>query len=586
MIYLLKIIRILLLLFSLYGYSQELRCKINLKAELVLPVLFASIGSIMFLAGILNILAETSIVFFAVGLILGFISIYRKDKPSSLITLGTVICAIIIAVLLALTYSNKYLDYDNFSHWGTVVRLVVEKDAFPNFEDSIIVFQSYPTGSAAFIYYFAKITGLRSEWFYLWTQEVLTVCMAGSILAFCSRKYKLEYLGAAACVVFILCSLVKTTQMLLVDTLLSVVGISGIAVCFYYREIILSKKLLLLPILVFSVSIKNSGIFFAVIILAYYLYRIIKNRNAKIYNLWREILFTASPFIVLLLWDKHVSYVFSKGMTAKHSMPPEYYEEIISQKTPEIISQITDSFIKKVFSLHNSFWLAVCFIILVAVICAIWRIKSKIFAEGTVLIFASYLIYQAGNYMMYLFSMPNNEALQLASYERYHGTFLIFACGILWIIILSLAKSIRLKNEQRSEHYHSAVCIAHISVLVFFSWFFLSPRLAYFERQKYDGTERQLLDSIVETYQLDTSGNTNYILLWEQDNVGYRSYLSKYVFNDGDILFIEENNIEQLNNIEGYDYLIIPEHTEIIDKYLRKTFGSDTEEAYKITRNT
>ena len=48
---LLKIIRIILLLFSLYGYSQYLFSRLKLKAELIMPILLSFFGSAIFLGG-------------------------------------------------------------------------------------------------------------------------------------------------------------------------------------------------------------------------------------------------------------------------------------------------------------------------------------------------------------------------------------------------------------------------------------------------------------------------------------------------------------------------------------------------------
>ena len=51
---LLKIIRIILLLFSLYGYSQYLFSRLKIKAELIMPILLSFFGSAIFLGGLLN----------------------------------------------------------------------------------------------------------------------------------------------------------------------------------------------------------------------------------------------------------------------------------------------------------------------------------------------------------------------------------------------------------------------------------------------------------------------------------------------------------------------------------------------------
>ena len=367
---LLKIIRIILLLFSLYGYSQYLYSRLKLKAELIMPMLLSFFGSAIFLGGLLNITKETAAVIFLLGVILCAVSVKRRYSPSGLITGGTVICAAALAVLLAFTYGTKLMGYDNFSQWGTVVRLIVTENRFPNFEDTVICFQSYPVGSASLIYYFAKITGIRSEWFFIWIQQVATVCSACSIFAFCRKKRPIEYLSASAAVFCILFCVLNITAGLQVDALLSCLGIAGISVCFYYRESPETALYATIPINIFLLAVKNSGVFFAVIISLFCLLRIIKCRGFKVAVSPKKIFPLLSPFVALLLWDKHVAFSFSGGMTAKHSMSAENYSQVFSEKTPELISQITRDFLKKVFSLDNAF-----FIILIALLASLLIVK-------------------------------------------------------------------------------------------------------------------------------------------------------------------------------------------------------------------
>lgn len=78
---LLKIIRIILLLFSLYGYSQYLYSRLKLKAELIMPILLSFFGSAIFLGGLLNITKETAAVIFLLGVILCAVSVKRRYSP-------------------------------------------------------------------------------------------------------------------------------------------------------------------------------------------------------------------------------------------------------------------------------------------------------------------------------------------------------------------------------------------------------------------------------------------------------------------------------------------------------------------------
>lgn len=88
----LKAVRVILLLFSTYGYAQYFLSKLKLRAELVMPIILSLFGSVIFLAGILNILRETAALIFIVGIILVIISVKHKYNPAELITGGTPSC--------------------------------------------------------------------------------------------------------------------------------------------------------------------------------------------------------------------------------------------------------------------------------------------------------------------------------------------------------------------------------------------------------------------------------------------------------------------------------------------------------------
>ena len=488
----LKIIRVILLLFSMYGYTQYLVSKRKLKIELALPVLLSAIGAAVFLAGLLNVMKEVSALIFLFGAALGVISLKRRYALRELFTAGTVFCAVAAAVLLFLSYGVKFINYDNLSHWATVVRLLVTENRFPNFEDTVISFQSYPPGSASLIYYFAKITGIRSEWFFMWVQQVATVCFAGSLFVFCRKERPLEYISAAVtafCSLFCIPGL-SILSGILVDELLACLSIAGIAVCYCCREEPQKLLFAITPITVFLVTVKNSGIFFAAILLIFCVYLIVQSGNRKMLICPKNILALLSPFIMLFLWKKHVAYAFQSGMTARHSMSLENYEKMFSQKTPEIISQITGSFLERVFAFDNPFFIILIILLVALLFIKLKKVKVPLCCGTVVLMIGTYLVYQIGNFGMYMFSMPNDEAVILACYDRYHMTGIVFIAGVLWIFLMQIChtfeKQVALKKPKRTILH--IVSVTAISAAI---WFSATPIANSLKTVPYAGSKRQ-----------------------------------------------------------------------------------------------
>ena len=55
------------------------------------------------------------------------------------------------------------MHYDNFSHWALIVKSMSLTNSFPSFKTDVIMFTSYPPGSAVFIYYFIKLVGVTES---------------------------------------------------------------------------------------------------------------------------------------------------------------------------------------------------------------------------------------------------------------------------------------------------------------------------------------------------------------------------------------------------------------------------------------
>ena len=150
-----------------------------------------------------------------------------------IICIGTIFFLVICVFFAFLLYGNKFLDYDNFSHWALVEKTLLSKNRFPNFMDSNIMFQSYPPGSASYIYYVCKITGIHSEWMQMYAQTTLMSGILISLFAF-SNKWQNKLLMCVGSVIL----LAGNTRLdsLLVDSLLAITALGGMAFCIYYRN--------------------------------------------------------------------------------------------------------------------------------------------------------------------------------------------------------------------------------------------------------------------------------------------------------------------------------------------------------------
>ena len=85
----------------------------------------------------------------------------------------------------------------------------------------------------------------------------------------------------------------------------------------------------------------------------------------------------------------------------------------------------------------------------------------------------------------------------------------------------------------------------------------------------YNSNERNFIDEIVETYGLDTTGNTDYFVIW--DGSGYHRFMTKYVLYPKNLYNCDIQNFEKDKEMIGnYDYLIVVTSNETVDDFLVK----------------
>lgn len=75
------------LIFSFYGYLRAIGKRI--RPEFGIAVIFSAIGSLMFLAGILNLMPEMTFVLYVVGVCLGIRSVKNREPLRETVTAGT-----------------------------------------------------------------------------------------------------------------------------------------------------------------------------------------------------------------------------------------------------------------------------------------------------------------------------------------------------------------------------------------------------------------------------------------------------------------------------------------------------------------
>lgn len=558
-------IRLLLLVLSFLGYIRIVSKKI--RPEFAIGIVFAGVSGVLMLAGILNLLQETALVLFAGGLAFAVRSFVRRESIRDLITPGTLFFAVLCMGLLLILYGSRLFYIDSFTHWGLVVDLLESENRFPNFADRYIWHDSYPLGSAAFIYYITRISGMESEWMQLVAQGVLMGGMLTGLFAF--SKNRIGDVFAACSVLMLLCGNTALVD-LLVDTLLPICAIGAIAFCHYYRDQMKEKVLWLIPYGWLILNVKNSGVLFVVIVLLYALLEGVRDKK----GLANWVLATAGTFFMLLLWQRHIEVAFGT-LDSRHALSLSQFERMFNGKTPEELRAIADGIVRLTFSLSNgAVWALALAALMVFVGGYALDTDKKRVITLSVWVLISYAAYQVGLAAMYMCSMPIDQARDLLCYDRYHQTALVFIVGLLCMGCIEIVGRTALKGKRR-------IASAAVSLIcLMLAYGALQPNLSYYARQNIEGTARDRFDRIRREYNV-WSGGRYLILIDEKSDDNYLNYLSIYLLNPIEYRLCTVGDMQkQDEGWKKYEFLIAFDQTEEIDAFIEEQLGQSGQRVY------
>lgn len=541
------LLRLCLLLASLTGYVFFLIRRCQVRMEFAPAITCAWASNLLFAAGLWNLLPQAVWLLLLGGLILFVRSFQKKflpDKRSLLLFCGFV-C--IVLYFFWLFYGVHITSYDNFSHWATVVKDMLLNDRMPNFEDTVIRFQSYPLGSSLFLYAVCKIVG-PAEGCMLWAQLLMLASCLFCMSAFV-KKRTLWQLPALGLMALWMLTVNNSIYELRVDTLLPVTGVAVFAVLYAYRGEPKKAWVSSMGLLILLIQIKNSGIFFYAVCIVYAFFAMRKSIWQYRLHFFGAGLF--APLFAMYLWKRHVAFAFSAGMDSKHSMNLAHFEEVAAQKTAGDIQKIGIEMLKRLTQLDNIEVKLLLFYIVFFCVLAIVLRKSAGVKKVLCLLAANggcMLLYLISLFAMYVFSMPLGEAVNLASYERYVLSVVIFICGVTIVVLFDLIDVPALISAAGAAVFLFAALLVCQN----------APRMTQlYEKPKFAGTKRSYLQAQIRKNGLKEGDSCLICCAGTDDDRRYFFYLTRYELWSDKVLSIQKEDFSKYQDqIASYDAVI------------------------------
>lgn len=417
-----------------------------------LAVTFTFIGLYLFVLGIINMMKLGSLILIFLSMIYFIYLIYKKELTikyfKDCLKNPINIIMIIMFIFITIISSNLHLiHYDNYSHWGLIVRVLFDFDRLPNFENSYVLFKGYQPGSACFIYLLGLLCG-KKDYVMILGQNYLVFSYFSVLFNYIKNKKDiLKALLLVCFYIFVIITSGYGYNDLLVDTLIGLILIVGLLIINHYKNDLKKIFIYVLPITIYLLLVKNIGLVLAGFICLYILYIAYKDKKLK-EGIKYVVYIGLILLLVLFIWNSHVSLVYGHwALNTKHSLSLQNIYTSLKAIGFNNIFNFIKMYLLNLFKLSNNLPNVYMLILNVVGIIFISLINDKKKAVNYLLLLDGiYLFYYLILGVMYIFSMPWEEAKVLAGYTRYMMTIVDVIIGLFIVYIFTFKGKIKYKN--------------------------------------------------------------------------------------------------------------------------------------------
>ena len=397
--------------------------------------------------------------------------------------LYTLIIALLYFLLYAFNAFGAFHDWDEFSHWGTVIKVIHDADTF-HFKTNALYFQDYPPGGALFSYFVLKQLDY-SEGNAYFSYALLVFAFLMPVIGLAKRIISILICGIL--VFFLVFKFGNGFSSVLIDHILSVM-FGGILSSYYLLRRDNAQLWPLSCMLVALALAKHSGQHLALLLGACIVFdllvcALVNEQKPLLRGLSRQeirslicisLIIIFSPIAFSLIWKYHL---ISSGATT--SVGAASLSELIvksmsccsNERDAGIVKKFTHHimgawsftsalpFADNISSIDKSRFIArliasslaysplYLFLTLTVTGCAFACVpktpKEKIrFFVLTFLLAGGAIAYSAAQLLFYLYVMSDNDARALSSFERFqHSYYLGWALVVIGIGGLLLAEA-------------------------------------------------------------------------------------------------------------------------------------------------
>lgn len=425
-----------------------------------LPSVIFSIALALYVFSLVNALFVGLVVVLVAIAALATVAIVRRGPRRVLSAIPSAFSpALVLFIVFAvasfvLTRFLQLGNWDEFSHWGASVKAVVIDNAIAPYNPIDLAFRSYPPAMTMFEYFGLKLSGGWSESNLFWSYQVMFASLFFPFVSDVRWAWWRRLLVVVPLMALTPVLIFNAFQGVLVDPFLGLLFGYCLALVFTGDTRSRSLRLGLSLGLAMLVLTKDSGFFLGIFVLVLFAAKAIRQREpgslrSAIAGVLRAL---AAPTLALA-----AAYVSWKIILAVLKVPAVFAEPInlvrlVDGTAPAYWNDVIAAFGRALFvvpinspywiPLPHLGWFVLCAIALVALELVRRRRGERFDFTATIVVLVGAVLYTVGLLVLYLFRFGDYEAVRLASFDRYLGTYW---AGV--AMLLSLA-AIRLVVEQ------------------------------------------------------------------------------------------------------------------------------------------
>ncbi len=454
---------VLLFVAVICSFSFFAAVKLNRTFEETLPISAMGIILFLFLTGMVNILGIGWILVCIIAVGLYGYSIYwlikkhsrdsLKESCFNLFTPGFIVFAILTVMIAYFNQDRLATHTDEFSHWMDIVMIMTGINGFGTTAGSGAIFPSYPPAMSLFQYLMEKInmaiTGDFSEWKVYFAYQLLAVSIMLQFVKVKGHSVVQKVVSVISWPVCLFLPLLFFKDMyssIYIDPFLGVLGGSGFAAVSITKKkdwMYNTYMSMLMAVLVLS---KDVGIYLAIFISIYYLIDYLSREGFGKKNILLSATPLAAMILAKLLWKielavSHTAQKFSQPFDVQGTI------DTIKGNGNEFYTTVYDNFRQAItyrFVYYERLgfnYTSIMTLLVVAFIClhvSLYKrgqLKKTAAITGAAVPGIAIIFYILSMFPLYISRFETEEAINLASFERYCG--IMFLTGILlmfWLL--------------------------------------------------------------------------------------------------------------------------------------------------------